>query len=186
MFRPLWAIFRSDGPQWPKHVVSIINRIQDSCVLTYPTPSLFTYNTTGMLQLKKNMDTIVITVFICSHLILKVFIVCAPLSILKFRLHMFEPKNQVLTSCIGRCSAPNSPQSVHNTVLYRTRCPLFDISGLTQKPFFFRPCCTQRLLCQNHAEPGRYSSGIHSDSDRVYWRKGTPWIQRPLYSPQNK
>ena len=27
-------------PQWPKHVVSIINRIQDSCVLTYPAPSL--------------------------------------------------------------------------------------------------------------------------------------------------
>ena len=33
----LWP---EDGPQWPKHVVvSIINRIQDSCVLTYRTPS---------------------------------------------------------------------------------------------------------------------------------------------------
>jgi len=35
----LWP---EDGPRWPKHVVSIINRIQDSCVLTYPTPSLTT------------------------------------------------------------------------------------------------------------------------------------------------
>ena len=34
----LWP---EDGPQWPKHVVvSIINRIQDRCILTYPTPSL--------------------------------------------------------------------------------------------------------------------------------------------------
>jgi len=33
----LWP---EDGPQWPKHVVNIINRIQDSCVLTYPTLSL--------------------------------------------------------------------------------------------------------------------------------------------------
>ena len=42
-----------DGPQWPKHVVvSIINRIQNSCVLTYPTPSLIVYNTTGMMHLK--------------------------------------------------------------------------------------------------------------------------------------
>ena len=33
----LWP---GDGPQWPKHVVSIINRIQDSCVLTYlPLPN---------------------------------------------------------------------------------------------------------------------------------------------------
>jgi len=32
----LWP---EDGPLWPNHVVSIINRIQDSCVLTYPTPS---------------------------------------------------------------------------------------------------------------------------------------------------
>ena len=32
---------RPDDPQWPKHVVvTIVNRIQDSCVLTYPTPSL--------------------------------------------------------------------------------------------------------------------------------------------------
>ena len=34
----LWP---EDGPQWAKHVdVSVINRIQDSCILTYPTPSL--------------------------------------------------------------------------------------------------------------------------------------------------
>ena len=88
MFRPLWAIFRSqkmytnneislkvsnmhlyydhtvysfplytflrpeDCPQWPKHVISIINRIQDSCVLTYPTPSLIAYNTKWMTHLK--------------------------------------------------------------------------------------------------------------------------------------
>ena len=33
----LWA---EDGPKWPKHVVVIIiNRIQDNCVLMYPTPS---------------------------------------------------------------------------------------------------------------------------------------------------
>jgi len=46
---PLYKFLRpEDGPQWPKHVVvSIINRIQDSCVLTYPTPSLIAYNTTG-------------------------------------------------------------------------------------------------------------------------------------------
>ena len=43
--------------------------------------------------------------------------------------------------------------SVHNTVLYRTRCPSFDISGPTTKPFF-RPCWTQMLLCKNNAEPG--------------------------------
>jgi len=41
-----------DGPQCPKHVVIIVNKIQDSCVLTYPTPSLITYNTTGMMHLK--------------------------------------------------------------------------------------------------------------------------------------
>jgi len=34
----LWPEY---GPQWPKHVVvSIINKIQDSCVLTYPPPQL--------------------------------------------------------------------------------------------------------------------------------------------------
>ena len=38
---PLYTfLWPEDGPQWPKHVVSIINRTQDSCVLTYPTPSL--------------------------------------------------------------------------------------------------------------------------------------------------
>jgi len=39
---PLYTLLRpADGPKWPKHVVVIIlNRIQDSCVLTYPTPSL--------------------------------------------------------------------------------------------------------------------------------------------------
>jgi len=42
-----------DGPQWPKHVVvSIINRTQDSCVLTYPTPSLIASNTKGMVRLQ--------------------------------------------------------------------------------------------------------------------------------------
>ena len=42
-----------DGPQWPKHVVvSTINRIQDSCVVTYRTPSLIAYNTTGMIHLQ--------------------------------------------------------------------------------------------------------------------------------------
>ena len=34
-------------------VVSTINRIQDSCVLTYRTPSLITCNTKGMLHLNK-------------------------------------------------------------------------------------------------------------------------------------
>ena len=44
----LWP---EDGPQWPKHVVvSKINRIQDSCVLNYTTPSLIAYNTTGMMH----------------------------------------------------------------------------------------------------------------------------------------
>ena len=33
-------------------VVGITIRIQDSCVLTYLTPSLVTYNTTGMVYLK--------------------------------------------------------------------------------------------------------------------------------------
>ena len=38
IFRPLWP---EDSQQWPKHVVvNIINRIQDSYVLTYNTPSL--------------------------------------------------------------------------------------------------------------------------------------------------
>jgi len=39
---PLYIfLWPEDGPQWPKHdVVSIINRIQGSCVLTYPTPTL--------------------------------------------------------------------------------------------------------------------------------------------------
>jgi len=50
---PLYTFsWLGDGPEWPKHVVSIIIRIQDSCVLTYPTPSLIIYNTTGMLHLK--------------------------------------------------------------------------------------------------------------------------------------
>ena len=37
---PLYIFLRpEDDPQWPKHVVvSVINRIQDSCVLSYPTP----------------------------------------------------------------------------------------------------------------------------------------------------
>jgi len=51
---PLYTfLWPEDGPQWPKHVVvSTINRIQDSCVLTYPTPSLITYRTTGKMNLK--------------------------------------------------------------------------------------------------------------------------------------
>ena len=51
---PLYTfLWPEDGPRWPKHVViSIINRIQDRCVLTYPTPSLIAYNTTGMMHLK--------------------------------------------------------------------------------------------------------------------------------------
>ena len=41
---PLYTfLLPEDGPQWPKHVVSLINRIQDSCVLTYPTHSLREY-----------------------------------------------------------------------------------------------------------------------------------------------
>ena len=41
---PLYTfLWPENDPQWPKHVVvSIISRIQDSCVLTYPTPSLLT------------------------------------------------------------------------------------------------------------------------------------------------
>jgi len=35
-----------------EHVVSVINRIQDSCVVTYPTHSPIAYNTTGMMHLK--------------------------------------------------------------------------------------------------------------------------------------
>jgi len=34
-------------------VVSIINRIEDSCVLAYPNPSLIACNTTRMMHLKK-------------------------------------------------------------------------------------------------------------------------------------
>jgi len=50
---PLYTfLWPEDGPQWPKYVVvGIINRIQDSCVLMYPTPSLIAYNTTGMMHL---------------------------------------------------------------------------------------------------------------------------------------
>jgi len=50
---PLYTfLWPEDSPQWPKHVVvSIINRIQESCVLTYPTPSIIAYNTAGMMQL---------------------------------------------------------------------------------------------------------------------------------------
>ena len=33
-------------------VITIINTIQDSCVVTYPTPSQVTYNTTGIMHLK--------------------------------------------------------------------------------------------------------------------------------------
>jgi len=33
----LWP---DDGPQWPKHVVSVTDRIQDGSVLTYPPPFL--------------------------------------------------------------------------------------------------------------------------------------------------
>jgi len=45
----LWP---EDGPQLPKHVVRMINRIQDCCVLTFPTPSLIAYNATGIMHLK--------------------------------------------------------------------------------------------------------------------------------------
>ena len=39
---PLYIfLWPEDDPQWPKHVVvNLIKRTQDSCVLTYPTPSL--------------------------------------------------------------------------------------------------------------------------------------------------
>ena len=42
---PLYTfLWPEDGPHWPKHVVvSTINRIQDSCILTYRTPSLNNY-----------------------------------------------------------------------------------------------------------------------------------------------
>jgi len=51
-FPPYTFLWSEEGPQWPKHVViSIINRIQESCVLTYPTLSLIAKNTTGMMQL---------------------------------------------------------------------------------------------------------------------------------------
>ena len=40
---PLYTfLWPEDNPEWPKHVVvSIINRIQDICVMTYPTPSIY-------------------------------------------------------------------------------------------------------------------------------------------------
>ena len=41
------------GGSYMDIVVSIINRIQDSCVVTYPIPSLIAYNTGGMMHLKK-------------------------------------------------------------------------------------------------------------------------------------
>ena len=42
---PLYIfLWPEDGPQWPKHV-SLIIRIQDSCILTYPTTSLITFRT---------------------------------------------------------------------------------------------------------------------------------------------
>jgi len=153
--------------------------------LTFPTPSLITYNTTEMMHLKKNMDTIVITVFVCSHLILKVFIVCAALSILKSGLHVFETKDQVLTSYIRRCSAPNSPHQ-YTTPSYTGRAVLHLIFLVQPQNRFFalaEPRCSCARTTPNQA---RNSSGIHADSDRVYWQKGTPWMQRPLYSSQNK
>ena len=61
---------RPDGPQWPKHVVvSIINRIQDSCVLTYPTPSLIAYNTAVVMHLKMGTPwhTRIISYVTCSN-----------------------------------------------------------------------------------------------------------------------
>ena len=48
-FLALWYI----GGGYMDVVVSTINRIQDSCVLTYRTPSLITCNTKGMLHLNK-------------------------------------------------------------------------------------------------------------------------------------
>jgi len=48
--------------EWPKHVIIIIiNRIQDSCVLTYPTPSLMAYNTNNNNNNNNNVITIVIS-----------------------------------------------------------------------------------------------------------------------------
>ena len=46
----LWP---EDGPQWPKHVVaSIINRIKDSCVLTYPPlPNGLVWVNCGVIEL---------------------------------------------------------------------------------------------------------------------------------------
>ena len=49
LYKFLWP---EEGQHWPKHVViSIINKIQDSCVLTYPAPSLIAYDTTAMINL---------------------------------------------------------------------------------------------------------------------------------------
>jgi len=56
-------LWHEDGPQWLKNVItSIINRIQDSCVLTYPTPYLIAYNTTGMMHLE-----IWLTIMVMHH-----------------------------------------------------------------------------------------------------------------------
>ena len=56
LFRFLWP---KNGPQWPKHVVvSIINKIQDSCVLTYPTHYLIAYSTAGMIHLQITVSSI--------------------------------------------------------------------------------------------------------------------------------
>ena len=58
---PLYTfLWPEDGPQWPKHVVvSIINRIKDSCILTYPTPSLIAYNTTGMMHVNITLTSLI-------------------------------------------------------------------------------------------------------------------------------
>ena len=64
-----------DGPQWPEHVVSIINRIQDNCVLTYPTLYLIAYNTTGMMHLKTHSH--VFNVIFFQH--------CSVLTVSRFR-----------------------------------------------------------------------------------------------------
>jgi hypothetical protein len=50
VFLYIHFLWPEDGPQWSKHVVIIVNRVQDSCVLTYPTPSLIRCNTTGMMH----------------------------------------------------------------------------------------------------------------------------------------
>jgi hypothetical protein len=60
----------------------------------------------------------------------------AALSLQIYRLHIFKPNDHVLTSCIRRCCVQNSPQSVYNTFLNRTHCPLFGISAQTQNPSF--------------------------------------------------